>query len=85
MQQAKIVPDKERTIKEQMTILKQVETDIGSMDKYVEYCTRKYKPFVFELQQYMEDLFIEQAIFVQDKLITNGQHKGSHYWGQCLG
>ena len=32
-----------------MDILKKVETEVGSIDKYVEYCTRKYKPFFFDM------------------------------------
>lgn len=68
-----------------MEALKKLETDIGSSDKYVEYCSRKYKPFVFDLQQFMDDFFIEQTNFVEDRLISKGQHKGCHYWGQYLG
>ena len=60
---------KQRTIKEQMEVLKQVEKDVASMDKYVDYCTRKYKPFVFDLKQFMNDVFIEQTNFVEDHLI----------------
>lgn len=77
--------EKERTIKEQLEVLRTVESNISQMDKYVEYCMKKYQPFVFNLEQFMNDVFIEQTQFVEDHLIINGQHKGSHFWGQYLG
>jgi hypothetical protein len=55
-----------------MNILKEVEKDIGTVDKYVEYCTRKYKPFFFDMNQFIDDVFMEQIIFIEDQLITNG-------------
>ena len=32
-----------------------IEKDVASIDEYVDYCTKKYKPFSFNLQAFAND------------------------------
>ena len=80
-----ITDDQEKTIKEQLDLLRSVEQKISKMDKYVWYTVQKYQPFIFNIKQFLNDMLIGQTRFVQDHYITNGEHQGSFYWGQHLG
>ena len=52
------------TIKDQLKILKDVETNVAKMDKYVEFCVVKYQTFVFNLEQFMQDIMLAQTQFI---------------------
>ena len=44
--------------------LRELEATIASIDKYVDYCIKKYKSFKFNIKIFMNDDFITRAQFV---------------------
>ena len=72
------------TILDVLKYLKQIEIEIASFDKYVEYCVRKYRPFKYQLSQFLNDTLIGQAQYVENYEIQGGQFQGYLYWGQHL-
>ena len=52
---SKILVDNSKSLAEISEALSKVEQDIAQMDKYVEYCTKKYKPFSFTIGPLIKD------------------------------
>jgi hypothetical protein len=53
------------SIVEILGYLKEVENTIARMDKYVEYCIRKYKHFKFNVKLFMKDELIAKSQYVE--------------------
>ena len=58
-----------------------IEKELGKIDKYVEYCAKKYKPYKFEVQLFMKDKLIGSTVYAEKLAITAGQFSGYHFWG----
>ena len=58
---------------------------IAKIDKYVEYCIKKYKYFQFNIKLFLKDELIGKCQYVEQFYINQGQFKGYHYWGQIIG
>lgn len=71
-------------IKEYLAILRRVETEVASIDEYVDLCLKKYGPFVFNIKQFMGDELFCKVVFVERYKVETGQYKGYIYWGQLL-
>lgn len=66
------IASKNTSIVDVLKNLKQVELTIAGIDKYVEYCIRKYKHFQFNIKLFMKDQLIEQTTYVESLYIDNG-------------
>lgn len=73
-----------KQIKDYLAVLRKVELDVIGLDRYVEYSIQKYRPFIFNIQQFMTDELIVSAKFVECYEVTSGQYKGKLFWGQHL-
>ena len=56
---------KNASIVEILGYLKEVEFSIARIDKYVEYCIKKYKHFQFNIKLFMKDELIGKCQYVE--------------------
>ena len=62
--------------------LRRVEKNIAEMDRYFEYCTRKYKLFNYTMKLFMEDPILLNCEYTEGFEVLDGDYKGYLYWGQ---
>lgn len=53
------------TIVEILKYLKEIEYGIAKIDKYVEYCIRKYKHFQFNIKLFLKDELIGKCQYIE--------------------
>lgn len=82
--QKRISNKTEQEIKDYLAVLRRVESEVAELDKYVEYCINKYRPFLFNIQVFLTDELIGSTKFVERHEVTTGQYKGHLFWGQHL-
>jgi len=82
--QQRISNSVEQEIKDYLAVLRRVEDEVAELDRYVEHCIIKYKPFMFNIQVFLTDELIGSAKFVERLEVTAGQYKGHLFWGQHL-
>lgn len=68
----RISNEAEKQIKDYLAVLRRVESEVIGLDKYVEYCVNKYRPFIFNIQQFMTDELIVSAKFVECYEVKTG-------------
>lgn len=61
---------KNATIIEILGYLKEVESTISKIDKYVEYCIKKYKHFQFNIKLFLKDELISKCQYVEQFYIN---------------
>ena len=71
-------------IKDYIAVLRRVEKEVARLDPYVAYCNNKYRPFMFNIQQFLSDELIVSSKFVEFYVIKSGPYKGKLFWGQHL-
>lgn len=71
-------------IKDYLAVLRRVEKEVARLDPYVDYCVNKYRPFMFNIQQFLTDELIASSKFAEFYEVKTGPYKGKIFWGQHL-
>lgn len=83
-QKYKMTTEDAQLIKANIDNLKDIERELITADKYVEFVTNKYKPFAFNLKLYAQDQLMTTAQYVADHIVDSGPFKDNVMWGSHL-